>query len=99
MFVNTCTGINQLTNSSGHFNIYPNPTGGKITIHSGYNTNVNVGMELIDALGKTVTKQVYNFSDSSNTYTLDISNYPAGLYFLKLNSAENKTQLIKVIKD
>lgn len=68
--------------------VYPNPTDGKMTLRmlSGKLEQVSV----FNAIGQ----ELEGWNDiSAETYTLDLTGYVAGCYFLKINN-----QLVKVIK-
>jgi len=77
---------------------FPNPTSG--TFHVSYITNNNVPVlyHLIDESGRTVTSGRINNKFGTNTFTLELSTLPAGIYLLWL---ENKslalsTKLLKL---
>ena len=83
------TGITEKTAKSGTkelFTIYPNPNNGKFTIklegqHSTYKFDVyNILGELINGITNKT---------SLTTYDIDISNFPKGIYFIKLFDGEN----------
>ena len=73
------TGINELT-LEHNLKIYPNPTSTKVTIETNLDENFNIS--LLDISGKTI----YNNTSKSNYLTLDVSNYPKGLYLIKIES-------------
>jgi hypothetical protein len=68
------------------FKVYPNPTNGKITIAS--NSVLSNGMEIqiTNAMGKVVFKDVIDGNDS-DPYTVDLSAAPKGMYFLSARSS------------
>lgn len=75
------------------FRLYPNPAREKLTIEPGSRVS---GAELIvsDLTGKVQLRQVF----SGNTYTLDISTLPQGLYFLRINE-NGKNSVMKFAKE
>lgn len=72
--------------SINDFTIYPNPTSNNITIRM--NQGQYHGCELYNLQGKLILE--------TNDATLDISEYPSGVYFIKVNQTNNT--LYKVIK-
>ena len=77
-----CTGINDY--DSPYINIFPNPSNGTFTISL---TGINEAVELrvINLQGQVVYKEA---NCTNGTKQLDISNYPKGVYFLKLMGEE-----------
>lgn len=70
--------------------VYPNPAVNEITVVSGKKAS----MKLYDSLGKMVLEK----NNLSGTEKIDISRFPKGFYFLKVNS-ESKISTIKLIKN
>ncbi len=62
--------------------IYPNPSNGEINISLGEKTNKNVIFEIFDITGKLVKHETYQ---SISEKTFDLTNYPKGIYILKIN--------------
>ncbi|MEP7170237.1 MAG: T9SS type A sorting domain-containing protein [Bacteroidota bacterium] len=85
------TGIADNIHSKKDFLIYPNPSAGKINIHS--NTTYN-NYELYNIEGKLLKKDFLNDSD----FELDLSYLNNGMYFLKIGDKENQSHRI-VIKE
>ncbi|MFG6686915.1 T9SS type A sorting domain-containing protein [Mariniflexile sp. HNIBRBA6329] len=79
------TDIN-IKNSSS-IKIYPNPTTGKLYI-SGVNTGT---IEVYDSMGKSLIK-----TDAISTKNIDLSNYPKGLYLVKI-SQETGIKVFKTV--
>jgi len=69
-------------NQNGSFNIYPNPTDGKLNVAiSGSNVET---MIIIDMLGK----QLYKTNVVTDHNVIDMSSYGPGVYFVKFISGE-----------
>lgn len=91
-YVRTCnTSIHGETYNKGF--IYPNPTSNQLNLYLPENTN-KVLYSIIDILGNELIKgEIYNSMESIN-----ITNLPKGLYFIKLSSFFEQTN-IKFIKE
>jgi len=76
--VNACSGINESEISAGKFDIYPNPAKGYFTIKTnGINTQKG---KIYNSLGA----EAMRFEVTKEETEIDISNLPAGVYFIKL---------------
>jgi len=74
--------------------LYPNPVSSIINIkHSDYQTE-NLSIELQGITGKTLLNQQY---ENFDIIQIDLSNFPSGLYFVKLSSKRN-IHTYKIIK-
>ena len=84
-FSENCSGVGITDNNESNAPIfYPNPTTGSIYLSEPAN------ITLSDLSGKLLLEQI-------NTNQLDISDLPAGMYFL--NVGENKQHIFKVLKE
>ena len=73
-------------------NLYPNPSNELINISFGEDRLSK--LELFDITGKLLFKKELN----SNTYTLNITNYPSGAYLVKVYNQNNALLNKKIIK-
>lgn len=72
--------------------VYPNPTStGILQIDSEDSKQIDI--QVLDRLGRVLI-----VSNSHNDNTLDISDLPSGVYFVKIESAEKSTIIKKIIK-
>jgi photosystem II stability/assembly factor-like uncharacterized protein len=67
------------------FNIYPNPTVDYINI--GTNINSDIEIEMMNIYGLTM----YNFYFKKGHQTIDMTNLPNGIYFIKIKSGNIQT--------
>ncbi len=90
--VNSCTGINELTASL--ISIYPNPNNGIVNISLTAQLTKNSSLEVYDALGKLVVKQVLvNELNTINTSILE-----NGIYTFKVLNNSSVIKIGKLIK-
>jgi len=83
-------GLDDATASA--FNIYPNPVKDKLKIEFvDLSTTKNI---IISNIQGQIVKNI-NVQDRAN-YTINVSNYDNGIYFIKISS-NNKTQIQKII--
>ncbi len=68
--------------------VYPNPTTGVITVEL-VNVAESATLALMDASGKVLVQQALDVTGAYATEQIDLSNYPDGMYMLKLSSGED----------
>ena len=66
--------------------ISPNPTSGQFTVQMTLNKTENVKVEVMDVAGRTLANA--NETTHATSFTFDLSNQPAGIYFLKITAGE-----------
>ena len=72
-----------------NFSIYPNPTGNIFTLlYSGTKTDIEIKINVIDALGKTVYTETITAFTGSLKKEINLSGISKGTYFIKLSSQE-----------
>ncbi|GEQ85570.1 hypothetical protein ULMS_10780 [Patiriisocius marinistellae] len=77
--------------------VSPNPANDYITLTLGKSIGSKNEIQLHDALGRLVASEILNFGNS-NQATLNLSQYPTGVYFLSV-ATEGKTITKKLIKN
>lgn len=80
-------------NSLQEIQVYPNPNTGVFNVRHNFNTNNTATLILTDILGNTIM----NTSVNQQTQSVDINNFPKGIYFLTITSKEGKSKTIKVV--
>lgn len=83
--ISPCTGITSVEESNFGLLVYPNPSGGEITVCSDLQTEV----ELINQLGQVV--QHYSLNEA-NDYKLLVAGLQPGIYFVR-----NETKTLKIV--
>jgi hypothetical protein len=91
--VNTCTGIDELTENQ--ISLFPNPSEGKVTISlNSASLSESYSVEIYDAIGKLVASHKLN-----NETTINISSLDGGVYLFKImknNTIIKTSQIIKL---
>lgn len=73
--------------------VYPNPTGGKITLEGSVYARLEI--EVFDAMGKLLLTKTWNAPDDK---TLDLTEFSKGMYFLKVQDG-NQVRVMKLLKE
>jgi Secretion system C-terminal sorting domain len=80
------------------FLFYPNPVFSQATLSvSLWLSNQSVQLRIVDALGRTVRKQVISSASLYNGQVLELSQLSSGVYFLEISHASLQ-KIIKFIK-
>tara|TARA_Y100000782_G_scaffold115484_1_gene159036 strand:- start:2978 stop:6289 length:3312 start_codon:yes stop_codon:yes gene_type:complete len=86
----------QLTEAtSTHLSVYPNPTSSSLTLQiDDYDSEATYKGLLMNAMGQVVRSQTI----TTPTTVLDLSDYPAGIYFLVINDG-TQSQTVRISKN
>jgi len=76
------TAIPEQQKNSDTWNVYPNPTNGIFYITQPLTNVSNTSIALYNMMGMLVSPSIQ--IDNGNRYKLDISNYPAGIYTVRI---------------
>lgn len=93
IIVNPCTGIEENQNFAS-INIYPNPNNGIVNVTLTSALAQNSTLEIYDAIGKLVVKQVL----TSELNTINISDLNNGMYMFKVINNTKTVKFGKIIK-
>lgn len=77
----------QLEWKVAQFVIYPNPSTDIVNVHVD-KEEVEGRLQLVDQKGRTVG--IYTLDQYTSSYTLQLGNFPSGVYYLSLSLGENK---------
>jgi hypothetical protein len=91
--VSPCTGINEIFSNS--ISVYPNPNNGLINISLTSELAQHSSLEIYDAIGKLVVKQVL----ANELNAINISNLNNGIYLFKLLNNSDIIKIGKLIKE
>lgn len=85
------TGINNADKSSQEmlFSVYPNPCIDFVELRSGMRTEAISGIKVYNAVGQLMKIEVLN----SNSMRLNVSDFPAGIYYVNITSGEEQSSL------
>lgn len=78
-------GIKETPKKELNVKLYPNPTTGSLTIE--VEDDLFTGVEVVSIQGKTILKSDYP--------KIDLSDYPSGMYFIKVNGSSKTYKIIK----
>lgn len=76
---------------------FPNPVTENLNLHIYNKPGKELNYELYDMRGTLVLKDTLPIKSYLDKYSLDLSNYGAGVYFLKLNTG-NRKEIRRIIK-
>jgi subtilisin-like proprotein convertase family protein len=85
--VGTYIGTQNTSGNVHDFVLYPNPTNGSITINAAFSSPTIANFTLKNAVGQVMLTQKATISTVLN-HTMDLSDYPSGIYFLTLSTAD-----------
>ncbi len=88
--VNSCTGIEESSNSMEELNLFPNPTTGIITIGEDFTNSNNYEIIVCNAMGKIIFQ-------GWNSKTIDLSACSEGIYYVAIKTENSNIINKKVI--
>ena len=84
-FPETTTATNELTDLSPSLKVFPNPTEGICTVRIGTPLTEPVKVEVINTDGRIMQSLGWKDPLEMSDLRIDLTNYPAGAYFLRLS--------------
>jgi trimeric autotransporter adhesin len=88
-------GGNNLVTSAQHYRLFPNPNEGTFVLQQQVDDTNPVSIEVMDAVGKVIYKDVQAFAD--NKMKLQLGSVSPGLYLLKLVDSHGKRYNFKFV--
>lgn len=79
------TGINELVSAENDVEIFPNPSNGIFTIHSQSINKEDQFIEVYNTLGEKIHSST---KSKLANYSIDLSHYPKGVYYVKVYKGE-----------
>lgn len=80
-------------NLSSEIQLYPNPTNGKVYLQNTFNQVIEY--QIYDIYGQLLWKE----NSHDNSMEIDLTNYPNGLYLIKIYDGKQMIKMGKVIKE
>ncbi len=80
------------------YNLYPNPTSNNINLIINSTTEATASITINDMLGRVMQTETEELITGTNTFTYNISNFAAGLYFIRISNGTETTTL-KMVKE
>lgn len=93
---NAATAVSELENLDAVVNIFPNPAKEELFISMDAGKSGKMEISLLSVDGRMVTSQLQSINQGRQRFTLDVSNLPAGFYFVRLNTG-NEVVTQKVV--
>lgn len=88
------SAVRNISNTGGDASIYPVPAKGQVSVDVNWNVAQATSAMICDAQGRVLDQWTIQ-TTAKNHHTLDISNYAAGVYFVKI--AGEQGQIVKQI--
>jgi hypothetical protein len=90
----TLTALHALPAGSWEINLYPNPTDTEFVLSISNQNREAYSIAIYDTQGQKIEER----TTSANSTTFNISNYPKGVYFVRVFSESGKSMTEKLIK-
>ena len=87
--VGACVGIKENLGLNKNIRLIPNPSNGIVNIVTSLTNSQNIEISIHNALGQMVSNTIYS-SLTNNSYTLDLTSYSNGVYFVTVSNGEEK---------
>lgn len=66
------------------FNVYPNPSNGKISLQVYSKVNTDCKLEIVDAKGSIVSSDDIEIMEGDNSMNVDLSQFQSGIYLIRI---------------
>ncbi len=76
--------------SSKSVEVFPNPSSTRMTVKISGDLKKNISINLVNAEGKTIDRQISDFGRSVNEFIFDTSKLPSGFYWLSIEIDGNR---------
>jgi hypothetical protein len=86
---NPCLALSASEIEKPSFTLFPNPSNGKLSV-TGYQLPGKTELKIYTVLGQKIFQSDAFFHSSGDEIQMDISEFPSGIYFLRLGNAMKK---------
>ena len=86
--------LRRADNGTPNLFVYPNPAKTVLQINYQSTQTAPIVLKIYDAMGRLLHTQTETVQSNTNTYQLNVENYPIGIYWLQIGE-----QVVKWIKD
>jgi hypothetical protein len=92
------TGSCVIDLSSNSIEVFPNPTSGEFNVIVSNDEEVTAEMKIISTSGRELYSDKLNISKENNSFTFNVSSYPAGLYYVvvNINGSSRRAKLLLI---
>ncbi|MDD3740406.1 MAG: T9SS type A sorting domain-containing protein [Bacteroidales bacterium] len=90
------TDIDDIKSKTG-LNLYPNPVSDILNLELFTETNEIIEISILNISGQIVSKETYEIYGGLNNFTIDVSDYQGGMYFMHINGS-SKFETIRFVK-
>jgi PKD repeat protein len=95
---NSILGLEETNPAKEILSVYPNPVAGLLNISIGLSESMLIDMEIYSITGQLVYRAMEAGHAGQNIFSIPLYDYPAGLYTLRVYSANRINLVRKVIK-
>lgn len=92
------TVINSCKETVPQISLYPNPSGGNVTIAYRSDISGNVQLRVYEKTGKTMFAKTEKAIKGNNTFHLNLTNVTPGIYTLQINDSRKQDEIKFVIE-
>ena len=84
-------------NAFGELQIVPNPGNGVFTVSLQSNTNLSCNGFILNSVGQKVASYSVKLHSGQNIFKIDLTNYPEGIYYLRLASNSGSVSNVIIV--
>ena len=87
------------TNFTDNFELYPNPTTNDIRISYTAETTSTINFTVLDILGKIISQTTVIPTIGENMTSLSLTDYPTGIYLVRIQNENSEQVVRKIVKN
>ena len=91
------TGMNEIATNRQKIILFPNPAQDIISLELPISMNIKA-VSIVNLFGEVMLTNTFEINRNTSTITINISQFPSGIYLLKLNDGE-KVRMGRFVKD